>query len=262
MPCVGTRGPFPILVWIIETAHELILVDTGSRSDQDGGLTRTKLSVTPAQELVPGLSRLGYRPTDFTKAILTHLHVDHVGGLEAFPADRAWVFQPEWSPVARFPGSLLRPLTAPVPRGFHPRIFTFDGPPIDSFPASHQVTSDGAVVALPTSGHSPGHTSYLIRGPKGPVLLAGDLTYSLAALERQELQGFVSNPTVQRTTLERVLRFVRDTGAAYLPSHDDSALGRLAEVVGDDATFRARTPESSLTRDMTGFIASRVREKS
>ena len=248
-----TRGPFPMWVWIVETSDELVLIDTGSRSDQDGGLTRTMFAVSPAQELVPGLSRLGYRPSDFTKVVMTHLHVDHVGGLEAFPADRIWVSKAEWDPVARFPGSLMRPLTAPVPRTFRPRTFTFDGPPIHPFPASHQVTSDGTVVALPTPGHSPGHTSYLVRSPKGPILLAGDVTYSQDALERQELQGFVPNPVVERTTLAQVLLFVRDTGAAYLPSHDGRALERLAEMVGADAGNERAT---------AGLIPSLVREKS
>jgi len=88
------------------------------------------------------------------------------------------------------------------------------------------VTSDGSVIALPTPGHSPGHTSYLVRRPEGDVLLAGDVTYDLPALESQREQGFIANVERHRDTLPRVLALVK-TGVAYLPSHDPSALARL-----------------------------------
>ena len=88
------------------------------------------------------------------------------------------------------------------------------------------MTSDGSVIALPTPGHSPGHTSYLVRRPDGDVLLAGDVTYDLPALESQREQGFIANVERHHDSLRRVLALVR-SGVAYLPSHDPSAAARL-----------------------------------
>jgi len=68
----------------------------------------------------------------------------------------------------------MRPLVAPVEPEFQPQLFDFDGPPMLGFPASRAVTADGSIVALPTPGHSPGHTSYLVRRREGDALLAGD----------------------------------------------------------------------------------------
>jgi glyoxylase-like metal-dependent hydrolase (beta-lactamase superfamily II) len=115
---------------------------------------------------------------------------------------------------------------APVENGFTPRLFDFVGPPLLGFPASWPVTADGSVVALPTPGHSAGHTSYLVRRKEGDVLLAGDVTYELPALEAGRTQGFISNLAHQRETLERVLALVR-SGVAYLPSHDPESAARL-----------------------------------
>ena len=88
------------------------------------------------------------------------------------------------------------------------------------------MTPDGAILALPTPGHSPGHTSFLVRRTEGDVLLAGDVTYDLPALEAQRSQGFIADVRRHEDTLPRVLSLVQ-TGVAYLPSHDPGAPARL-----------------------------------
>src|SRR5262245_9546519 len=218
--------PLPMWAWVIETGSERILIDAGGRSGINGGVTGTRFLISPQQDLVPELGRLGLRSDAFDRVLMTHVHGDHVGGLAAFEARRIWVARSEWEPVARFPGRLMRPLVAPVQRGFTPRLFDFDGPPMLGFPASWPVTADGSIVALPTPGHSPGHTSYLVRRKEGDVLLAGDVTYDLPALEAGRFQGFIADAGVQRQTLARVLALVR-SGVAYLPSHDPASPGRL-----------------------------------
>jgi glyoxylase-like metal-dependent hydrolase (beta-lactamase superfamily II) len=222
----GWTPPLPMWSWIIETAAERILVDAGGRPGMTGGVTRTRFRIAPDQTLTDELARRGLRPDDFDRVLLTHLHGDHVGGLAAFDPRKVWVARAEWAPVAQFPGRLLRFLTAPVPPGFVPKLFDFDGPPLLDFPGSWPVTGDGSVVALPTPGHSPGHTSFLVRRPEGDVLVAGDVTYDLPALEAQRDQAFVARATAHHDTLRRVLSLVR-TGVAYLPSHDPEAPGRL-----------------------------------
>ncbi|HEX3233886.1 MAG TPA: N-acyl homoserine lactonase family protein [Gemmatimonadales bacterium] len=220
-------APLPMWSWIIETGTERILVDAGARPGARGGPTRTRFHISSDQALVPELARRGLTPGDFDRVLLTHLHGDHVGGLAAFDQRRVWVARSEWAPVARFPGRLLRFLTAPVPRGFVPSLFDFDGPALLGFPGSWRVTPDGSIVALPTPGHSPGHTSFLLRSTEGDVLLAGDVTYDLPALHNQREQGFIANVEEHRQTLSRVLSLVR-RGIAYLPSHDPESPARLA----------------------------------
>jgi glyoxylase-like metal-dependent hydrolase (beta-lactamase superfamily II) len=182
--------------------------------------------ISPDEAFVPQLARLGLEPGDFDRVVLTHLHGDHVGALAEFNPRRVWVAEPEWAPAARFPGSMLRFMTAPVYRGFAPRTFDFKAPSIYGFSGSWPVTSDGSVVALPTPGHSPGHTSFLVRRAEGDVLLAGDVTYDLPALRTQRDQGFIANVAKHHDTLRRVLSLVQ-RGVAYLPSHDPESPSRL-----------------------------------
>ena len=229
--------PLPMWAWIIETATERILVDAGARPGATGGPTRTRFDISPEQALVPELARRGFQPRDFDRVLLTHLHGDHVGGLDAFDSRRVWVARSEWAPVARFPGRLLRFLTAPVPSGFAPNVFDFDGPAMRGFPRSWLVTPDAAIVALPTPGHSPGHTSFLVRTADGDVLLAGDVTYDLPALHAQRDQGFIAEVEQHHETLPRVLSLVKE-GVAYLPSHDPESPVRLARLAQNLETAR------------------------
>src|SRR4051812_29725170 len=222
----GFTEPLPMWAWIIEAANERILIDSGGSPGTTGGLTRTRFNIAPNQSLACELARLNLRRGDFDRVVLTHLHGDHVGGLAMFDPQSVWVAKPEWEPVAHFPGRLMRFMTAPVPRGFVPRLFDFDGPAFLGFARSWPVTSDGSVIALPTPGHSPGHTSYLVRRAEGDVLLAGDVTYDLPSLESQRDQGFIDNVERHHDTLSRVRSLV-GTGVAYLPSHDPSAPERL-----------------------------------
>ena len=232
-------APLPMWSWIVETRTERILVDAGGRPGASGGPTRTRFDIAPDQALVPLLAQRGLTPADFDRVLLTHLHGDHVGGLQAFDQRRVWVARSEWAPVAGFPGRLLRFLTAPVPSGFVPNLFDFDESPFLGFPRSWPVTPDGSIVALPTPGHSPGHTSFLVRRPEGDVLLAGDVTYDLPALHAQRDQGFIAEVEQHHQTLPRVLSLVQG-GVAYLPSHDPEAPARLATptVVQDRAVSR------------------------
>jgi glyoxylase-like metal-dependent hydrolase (beta-lactamase superfamily II) len=218
--------PLPMWAWVIETGKERLLIDAGGRSGMNGGITGTQFHITAEHDLVPELARHGVRPENIDRVLMTHLHGDHVGGLSAFDSRRIWVARSEWLPVARFPGRLMRPLTAPVPEGFTPQLFDFNGGPTLGFPGSWPVTDDGSILALPTPGHSPGHTSYLVRRKEGDVLLAGDVTYDLPALEAGRHQGFIAEVAHQRETLSRVSSLVK-SGIAYLPSHDPASPGRL-----------------------------------
>ncbi|HSQ33074.1 MAG TPA: MBL fold metallo-hydrolase [Gemmatimonadaceae bacterium] len=218
--------PLPMWAWIVETGTERILIDAGGRPGSTGGVTRTKFQIQPEEALLQQLALRGLKPADFDRVVLTHLHGDHIGGLAAFDAQQVWVARSEWAPVARFPGRVMRPLTAPVHRGFAPNVFDFDGPAVHAFPGSWKVTRDGSILALPTPGHSVGHTSILVQRREGDVLLGGDVTYDLPALEAQRDQGFIADPVQHRVTLRRVLSLV-ETGVAYLPSHDHASPTRL-----------------------------------
>jgi glyoxylase-like metal-dependent hydrolase (beta-lactamase superfamily II) len=78
-------GPMPLdyFIWAIRDGERTVVVDTGFGADAAARRGRS-LMRTPAQ----ALQSVGIDPATVEDVILTHLHYDHAGGLDAFPRAR------------------------------------------------------------------------------------------------------------------------------------------------------------------------------
>ena len=82
----------PTFAYAIEHREGVILVDTGV-SAAVKRLPRwhpyfrnaVRFDIEPEEEAGPQLRAVGIRPGDVRRVVLTHLHIDHDGGLAAFP---------------------------------------------------------------------------------------------------------------------------------------------------------------------------------
>jgi glyoxylase-like metal-dependent hydrolase (beta-lactamase superfamily II) len=86
-------GWLPTYAWAIETADGVIVVDTGQGAHllQSGKSLHpyvrweVAFRIEPEQEIGPQLRALGIGARDVKRVVLTHLHMDHDGGLAHFP---------------------------------------------------------------------------------------------------------------------------------------------------------------------------------
>lgn len=121
--------------------------------------------VTPEQEIGAQLQRLGFAPRDVRRVILTHLHTDHAGGLEHFPASEILVTGTELDLARSTLGKLRGYLPHRWPRWLDPTSIDFKPTPFGPFTHSYPLTDASDVVLLPTPGHTPGTCPLLCQPP-------------------------------------------------------------------------------------------------
>ncbi|SEU21427.1 MBL fold metallo-hydrolase [Stigmatella erecta] len=91
---------------LVETDRNLVLVDTGFGLN-DVRMPRPRLSplflkamcrpqLSEGMTAIRQIERLGFKPTDVTDILLTHLDFDHAGGLDDFPWARVHLLDAEY----------------------------------------------------------------------------------------------------------------------------------------------------------------------
>lgn len=184
--------------------------------------------------LVEVMEEAGLAPEAINYALVTHVHWDHVGALGDLPRAKVLVARGEFewaTPFTRFVdhGAMPHHLKRAKSR-LH--VFPFDGPPVDGFEKSFDVFGDGAIVAVPLPGHTPGSTGYLVRGPGGVTyFFIGDTTWTSKGVEvpaHKTLPLDFDLPSLTGT-LARVhaMAEARKGELWVLPAHDAGALSKL-----------------------------------
>jgi glyoxylase-like metal-dependent hydrolase (beta-lactamase superfamily II) len=219
--------------WLaVRDGHDLTLVDTGWPGD--------------VASLEAGLATIGHHPRDVRAVLLTHAHVDHLGGLnhlhdaygvpalmhpdevpvargerreQAGPID---VLVRSWRPsVAAWSARILRAGALRHPRVAHAEAWA--GPTRLDLP--------GRPVPVPCAGHTSGHTAYLFAD--AGVVATGDALVTAHPVTRvdgpQRLPDFFSHaPEAARASLSALAGLDADT---VVPGHGPVWRGRLADAV-------------------------------
>jgi N-acyl homoserine lactone hydrolase len=217
--------PLPIHAWAVEHRDGVLLVDAGEvATARDQRFAR--FHVGRDEEIDRALAAAGIGGVD--AVVMTHLHGDHMDGLARLAGTPVLVAEPELRAARRLDARIIqRVLHQPLPRPFAPTGFAFDGPPIGAFAASHQLTPDGTVHAVPAPGHTPGHTAILVDQGDHHVLLSGDASYDQSQLVDRQIDGVSPKDAVALATIDVILAHARMHPTVVLPSHDPESVARL-----------------------------------
>jgi len=227
----------PIYAWVIEHEEGLIVVDTGetAKTSEAGYFPRwqpyfklaVRMNVSPEQEIGPQMKELGFDPADVRQVILTHLHTDHAGGMHHFPNSEFLVSEMEYQNALGLPGMIQGYLPHRWPEWFAPKFIQFESVGLGPFDESHAVTKDGDVIIVPTSGHTPNHTSVIVKVNGTSFFLAGDTSYTQELLLEKHPDGVSPNPEIAKQTLDNILQYAKSEPTVYLPTHDPNSADRL-----------------------------------
>jgi glyoxylase-like metal-dependent hydrolase (beta-lactamase superfamily II) len=209
----------PIPAYVIETADERILVDTGLNPAAVESPTRhygrpDALAVFQL-ELEQSIAEQVDLAT-ITKVVLTHLHFDHAGGLALLPPTvpilvqrREWEAGHDAAAVAK---NFYLPVDYAQAGKENGRLTLVDG--------DHDLLGDGSIELLLTPGHTPGHQSVRV----GESLVIGaDVAHYASTLDDHRFPLIGDDFAVQASSADR-LRALRDAGATVLPGHDPAVL--------------------------------------
>jgi glyoxylase-like metal-dependent hydrolase (beta-lactamase superfamily II) len=87
------RLDIAMMIWVLKGADgRVALVDSGFHRDRYFRQFTVRDFVAPSDAIAP----LGLKASDVTDIFLTHMHWDHAGGLDLFPAARVWVQKDEY----------------------------------------------------------------------------------------------------------------------------------------------------------------------
>jgi len=237
---------------LVETNDGLVLVDTGfGLDDVRGGRARIGLLLTsiarprfdPDETAIRQVERLGYEPTDVRHIVLTHLDVDHAGGLADFPSAKVHVMAKEHE------AAVVRPLGREAMRyrsvqwahGPHWVTHVVDGERWLGFERVRVLEAiDPEIALVPLYGHSRGHAGVAVRAPDGWLFHAGDAYFHRGEVEERDhcppglalFQGIVQAERAARlANRERVreLALAHARDVHVFCAHDAVELERMQE---------------------------------
>lgn len=238
----------PINAFVLEHRDGLVLFDTGMDpaigSDPDyidSAIGRFllhkifRLHVAPEDALNKKLEGLGFAAADVRKAVISHLHFDHIGGIAKIPQAELLVSKAEWlqlsGPHPERDWVLREHIEIPKAKWRQIEFAPTNDPLFAPFGGCYDVMGDGSMTLLPTPGHTPGSMSMLVRS-RGlpPILLVGDLTYELDLLMNDQVPG-IGDAAALRSSFAKVRTLKEQLpDLVLMPAHDPKAADALRQV--------------------------------
>jgi len=209
---------WPLNVAVVRSGDQTILIDAGLGVEFP--------DFPRAGQLALRLKAAGIDPASVTDAVLTHMHMDHVGGLlvdgvkdrlrpdlriHVAAAEAKFWESPDFSRTAMPPvmADLIRRAAKRFLNEYHGQLRLFE--------AEHEV-APGVVVSR-TGGHTPGHSVVRLASGGDRLTFAGDAVFPVSFDHPEWHNGFEHDPEEASRVRVRLLRELAATGGMLVATH-------------------------------------------
>jgi len=204
---------FTFSCYLIKHGDDYMVWDTGfapgtnPNAPKVGIADRLKeLKVTPEQVKYVGIS---------------HFHADHTGQLAPFTNATLLIGKGDWDQI-----TASTPMQGANVAGF--KSWIDEKRKVEPLTTDKDVFGDGSVIVLRMPGHTPGHSSLLVRlKDMGPVLLTGDLVHFRENYESNGVPWFNFDRAATIASIERMKQIVANLRAIVIIQHDMRDIGKL-----------------------------------
>ncbi|MBX9845423.1 MAG: MBL fold metallo-hydrolase [Xanthobacteraceae bacterium] len=222
---------WPLNVVVVRSGGRTILVDAGAGANPN---------LPKAGQLGHRLEAAGIDLADLTDVVVTHMHMDHIGGLlvdgvkerlrpdlriHAAAAEVEFWAKPDFS-LTVMPSGFPEALESTAQRflrEYRSHLRTFE--------EQHEIAP--GVVVTRTGGHTPGHSVVRLKSGGDRLTFAGDAVFQVGFDHPDLHNGFEHDPMEAARVRVRLLREMAETGEMLVATHlSFPSLGHVA-VTGD-----------------------------
>jgi N-acyl homoserine lactone hydrolase len=203
--------------YLIKHGDDYMLWDTGH--------AMTAPNVAPKVSIVDQLAKIDVKPDQIKYVGISHYHADHTGQVASFPKATLLIGTREWDAISSpkpAEGVNFKPFEGwikgdnkvePLPLGIDKDVF-----------------GDGSVIVLRTPGHTPGHSSLLVKlAQMGPVILSGDAVHFRENFDTEGVPAFNYDRAQTVASIDRMKKILANLKGTLIIQHDARDIGKLPE---------------------------------
>ncbi len=223
-------------VMVVRSGDRNILIDAGLGMDPDLNLPR-------AGQLIRRLGASGINLGEITDVVITHLHMDHIGGLlvdgvkeQLHPELRIHVAAAEvdfWK-APDFTRTNMPPGFPDALRATATHFLAEYGSYVRTFDEVHKIAP--GVTAHRTGGHTPGHSVVRLKSNGEALTFAGDAIFAVGFEQPNWHNGFEHDPEGAAQVRITLLNELAGTGEMLVATH--LPFPSVGRVSADGDVFR------------------------
>ena len=211
----------PVLSFLLETEEGYILYDTGSHPEAMKGYWPKNLQeIYPLyqkeeERLENQLALCGVKPEEIQTVVISHMHLDHAGGLHLFPHANIYV------PKEDFAHAQVTVHKNPDPAAHGGYVKADCEAPANYILVDRDMELAKGVWLLCLPGHTPGLLGLMVELKDQTVLLPQDAVYTEEIYgPPAKMSGLLYDSLAYFRSIEKVRELEKKHNAKVIPAHD------------------------------------------